>query len=38
MLMAVLLVGAVSAFWMRPELPFTDTVETMPAGKIVAAE
>jgi len=38
MLMAVLLVGAISAFWMRPELPFTDTVEPVPAGNIVAAE
>jgi MFS family permease len=38
MLMVVLLIGAISAFWMRPELPFTDTVEAMPAGKAVPAE
>jgi hypothetical protein len=38
MLMAVLLVGAVSAFLMRPELPFTDPVQAMPGGSTVAAE
>jgi len=38
MLIGVLLVGALSAFLMRPELPFTDAVEVVPAGKIVAAE
>jgi MFS family permease len=38
MLMVVLSIGAVSAFLMRPELPFTDAVEAMPSGKIVAAE
>jgi cyanate permease len=38
MLMGVLLVGAFSAFLMRPELPFTDTPDAVPAGKVVAAE
>ena len=38
MSMALLLIGGFSAFLMHPELPFTDTVEPLPTGKVVPAE
>ena len=38
MSMALLLIGGFSAFLMHPELPFTDTVDPLPTGKVVPAE
>ncbi len=38
MSMGLLLLGAVCAFLMHPERPFTEAEERGPSGKVVAAE